>query len=262
MIEIFKDQDDAYAQWLAAHPDHFVLNVEKGTKYHRMHRASCGSLDPENANNKRLGSLTGGGNIKVGSYSVAALVDWLAVNKPGVQYKACGYRSCVAHIEWGTLNDDASAQEAAKQALEESEVQKIRHSNLPETEKAQLINARLGQGLFREKVSRLTRGCPLTGVSDRNFLIASHIKPWKSSDNDERLNGDNGLMLSPHVDKLFDRGWISFSDDGGLLVSSTTVASTLALWGLDKERCREPFRPGQKAFLAYHRENVFRKAAL
>lgn len=92
-------------------------------------------------------------------------------------------------------------------------------SDIPDTEKSQLILARRGQGLFRRRLEYIESGCRLTGVSDRAHLRASHIKSWRDSTNRERLDGNNGLLLAPHVDHLFDRGFISFEDNGKLLVS-------------------------------------------
>ena len=82
------------------------------------------------------------------------------------------------------------------------------------TERDALTKARLGQGLFRHRVSELEPACRVTGLARQEFLVASHIKPWRSCDNSERLSGSNGLLLSPHVDKLFDRHWISFASGG------------------------------------------------
>jgi len=91
-------------------------------------------------------------------------------------------------------------------------VEQINNAEIESTEKDQLIKARKGQGKFRQNVERIEKKCRVTGVVEKNMLIASHIKPWKLSSNIERLDGNNGLLLSPHIDKLFDLGWISFSD--------------------------------------------------
>ena len=73
------------------------------------------------------------------------------------------------------------------------------------TERDALTKARLGQGLFRHRVAEREPACRVTGLKRQEFLVASHIKPWRDCDNSERLDGANGLLLSPHVDKLFDR---------------------------------------------------------
>jgi hypothetical protein len=72
----------------------------------------------------------------------------------------------------------------------------------------------VGQGLFKERVSRIERACRITFVDNPTHLIASHIKPWRESTNEERLHEGNGLLLTPTVDHLFDRGFISFQDSG------------------------------------------------
>jgi len=153
-----------------------------------------------------------------------------------------------------------SLAQAELDELEQADKQqlKIEHdANLSATEKKMLILARIGQGRFRESVNRVEKHCRLTGVSDLNFLIASHIKPWKDCNNQERLNGENGLMLAPHVDKLFDRGWISFKDDGDLLVVET-AKDVVSDWGLSGITNVGVFTKQQQIFLHYHRAHVYR----
>jgi predicted restriction endonuclease len=86
---------------------------------------------------------------------------------------------------------------------------------------------------------------------------ASHIKPWKHSTASERLDGQNGLLLAPHVDHLFDRGFISFANDGRLLASPRLERDVLKAWGITAERAIDAFSTQQQAFLTFHRENVF-----
>jgi hypothetical protein len=127
------------------------------------------------------------------------------------------------------------------------------------TEKEQLIKARRGQGRFRMNVQKYEDACRVSGVVADQFLIASHIKPWRVASNPERLDGQNGLLLSPNIDFLFDRGFISFADDGALLVSS--VADSACLRGLgvpvDGHVNVGTFTPKQREYLSYHRHNVF-----
>jgi putative restriction endonuclease len=129
------------------------------------------------------------------------------------------------------------------------------------TEKASLVLARRGQGTFRERVRFFEGSCRVTGVETPSLLIASHIKPWKSSSNEERLNGHNGLFLSPHVDKLFDGGFISFEDSGEVLVSPQLDMGVLDKWAIDSSLPVKKFRNEQTYFLASHRAEVFRSAS-
>lgn len=101
---------------------------------------------------------------------------------------------------------------------EEAETKRILDTKaLAETTRNALIKARIGQGLFRRNLSRFENRCRITGVTYQAHLFASHIKPWRESTNEERLNGENGLLLTPSIDHLFDRGFISFEDNGELL---------------------------------------------
>lgn len=142
---------------------------------------------------------------------------------------------------------EADAQEAA-----------IRGSAITETEKDQLIKSRRGQGRFRSNVRAIESRCRLTGTSNAEFLVASHIKPWADSSNTERLDGNNGLLLAPHVDKLFDGGWITFTDTGDLLCADETVHEVMRTWGLRADGNVGAFNARQKGYLAYHRMHVFR----
>lgn len=81
---------------------------------------------------------------------------------------------------------------------------------IPETEKTAIIRARRGQGLFKDRVMRIEERCRITGVTNPVHLIASHCKPWRDCTNAERLEGENGLLLTQSIDHLFDRGFIGF----------------------------------------------------
>lgn len=126
------------------------------------------------------------------------------------------------------------------------------------TQKQQLVQARIGQGLFRQNVERIESACRITGVKDKRVLIASHIKPWKVSTNIERLDGHNGLLLSPHIDKLFDKGWISFTEKGVLLVSSQNITSILEKWHITPHQTVGRFTEKQKRYLEHHQKQVFK----
>lgn len=75
--------------------------------------------------------------------------------------------------------------------------------------------------------------------------------------NREKLDGNNGLLPAPHIDHLFDKGFISFEDDGRLLRSEALPQSVQDAWGLIPEAKSTPFSESQTLYLAYHRENVF-----
>lgn len=88
------------------------------------------------------------------------------------------------------------------------------------TEKEGTYNQRIGQGAYRKSlILRWNGRCAVTGVKKREILRASHIKPWADSTNEERLDVNNGILLSPTYDALFDRHLISFEDNGSIILS-------------------------------------------
>jgi len=128
------------------------------------------------------------------------------------------------------------------------------------TTKEMLVAARVGQGVFKKRISEFERSCRLTRLETSSLLIASHIKPWRLCDTaSERLDGANGLLLAPHVDLLFDRGLISFTDEGDVLVSSRLRLVDLDALGL-KDACGvrgKAFQRRQAVYLRFHRDNIF-----
>lgn len=126
------------------------------------------------------------------------------------------------------------------------------------TQRAQLVQARIGQGLFRSRVTEQEPRCRVTGLDDPKFLVASHIKPWAKSSDIEKLDGSNGLLLAPHVDHLFDKGYITFLDDGSLCLSPQLPPQLLSAWGINSPAVSTPFTGQRATYLAFHRANVFR----
>jgi hypothetical protein len=142
-----------------------------------------------------------------------------------------------------------------------AEAQLDQRKDIPRTEIAQLIKARRGQGLFKSRVELVETGCRVTGLRRPAHLIASHIKPWRDATDCEKLDGNNGLLLSPHVDHLFDRRFISFTNTGGILVSPTLLPEVLSIWSIDLDANVGTFSREQSIYLEYHRDVLFRKVA-
>lgn len=122
-------------------------------------------------------------------------------------------------------------------------------------EKESIVLSRMGQGEFRDNLIKHWKACAITGFSDERFLIASHIKPWKQSDNEEKVDKYNGILLLPTFDKLFDLGFISFSDAGKILISPNLVDAELL--GVN-EKIVIQIKPEHNKYLQYHRENIFK----
>ncbi len=126
--------------------------------------------------------------------------------------------------------------------------------------KHELVKARRGQGHYREQVLAIEQRCRVTRVDRREHLVASHCKPWRDcTDAAERLDGENGLMLTPTIDHLFDRGFITFENSGDLIVSPSADRRSLARMGIDVQHGMNVggFSDGQKPYLDFHREQVF-----
>lgn len=93
--------------------------------------------------------------------------------------------------------------------------------NISVTEKERIIKARVGQGTYRDDLmKKYDSKCVVTGIDNKKLLIASHIKPWSICDNAERVDVNNGLLLSANMDRLFDSGLITFENDGHIWISS------------------------------------------
>jgi putative restriction endonuclease len=142
------------------------------------------------------------------------------------------------------------------------EVEVETDSSITDTSREQIILARRGQGRFKENVRHLEAKCRITHVDRLEHLRASHIRPWRSSGNDERLDGENGLLLTPTIDHLFDRGFISFEDDGRLLVSPAAHKPSVLRMGVPTDGSMNVgrFSEGQRRYLDFHREFVFLEA--
>lgn len=126
------------------------------------------------------------------------------------------------------------------------------------TTREALAKSRVGQGLFRALLIKYWQGCSVTGCKQTELLKASHIKPWRDSSNQERLNAFNGLLLLPNIDTCFDLGLISFDSEGKILISNRLKKSTLAQLGVDKNMKLIKIEESHQEFLKYHREKVFR----
>jgi putative restriction endonuclease len=132
--------------------------------------------------------------------------------------------------------------------------------NIDNTVKKQLIDARIGQGKFRDDLINMWKSkCAFTEIDCLSILKASHIKPWKDSNNRERLDKYNGLLLMPNADALFDKGLISFTNSGELLVSKSIDRNTVEyLLGRSIDQ-RIKCKKRHLFYLDYHRRYIFKR---
>jgi hypothetical protein len=148
------------------------------------------------------------------------------------------------------VGDSESADGRAQRLLQQ-------RTDIGPTKKQALIDARHGLGIYRAQLDQLEKACRLTGIAAPSMLRASHIKPWRDADDREKLDGCNGLLLTPNAEYLFGRGYVSMADDGTLLVSRTVDGMTLRRLGLKRRHNVGTFRPEQCRYLAFHRDHVF-----
>ena len=186
---------------------------------------------------------TGDGNQGVYLASISESVAEIILAKAGLTTAA--------------FQTDFSDEDEIQQDEEQKSVEG--RTDIGATQKQQLVQSRRGQGIFKANVRLNETQCRVTGLSDPFLLIASHIKPWAKCSDKEKLDGCNGLLLSPHIDKLFDKGWISFGDDGTILVSSDLNQTVLEKWFIDKNKTVGRFTAEQKHYLEYHRSNIFKR---
>jgi putative restriction endonuclease len=162
--------------------------------------------------------------------------------------------------------------EVAKELMDDTVEQAVAADMaLTDTERDSVIKARRGQGAFRANVEAIERECRLTGISNPLLLRASHIKPWRlCATAAERLDGMNGLLLTPDADHLFDRGFITFEEDGAVRPSARVNKSDLRRLGFDQLAIERfgfeeapmnwnvgAFLPAQQDYLGFHRQQVF-----
>lgn len=167
-------------------------------------------------------------------------------------------RNSVGHQMYSAALNKYSEYLKFKQRELEEDIENVSgDDSVSETEKESLIKSRLGQGTFRKNLMDYWHGCAVTGYPSSKLLVASHIKPWRSSDNKERMNLFNGLLLIPNLDKAFDKGFISFKKNGNVLISELLQKPDML--GI-KSDLRIKISDQHQRYLEFHRDIVFVEA--
>jgi hypothetical protein len=143
--------------------------------------------------------------------------------------------------------------DAAK--LKASEFEQIAR---PKTSKSTVTESRVGQAKFRKDLLKYWKTCAVTNFKIERLLRASHIKPWSVATPTERLDSFNGLLLLPNLDALFDYGFISFDNQGQILISSQIPETEYAALGLTLGMKLRKINGAHAPYLAYHSEHVFK----
>ena len=134
-----------------------------------------------------------------------------------------------------------------------------KYQKLENKDKETVIKARIGQGIFRDWLIEYWKKCSVTNCTKVDILIASHIKPWKDCDNQEAIDVYNGLLLTPNIDKLFDKGLISFSDTGEMMISSQLDNADVAALGIQPDMKLNKIKDEHLRYLDYHKKRIFKK---
>lgn len=142
--------------------------------------------------------------------------------------------------------------------LEERDIRDLDRSD---TEYRSLVLARRGQGEFRRRVeAKWNNKCAVLKWRVPQVLRASHIKPWKDSDNRQRLDGDNGLLLSASLDALFDKMLITFDESGGIMISRRLASDDRKELMLDGLKLLKRPTKAQNCYLEFHRRQFHHKS--
>lgn len=134
----------------------------------------------------------------------------------------------------------------------------VNYKEIEETEKQTMAKIRIGQRIFRDQLLKKHKACIICGLENNQLLKASHVKPWKDSSNQERLNIANGLLLCANHDLLFDSGLISFTDSGNLLLSKRISDTDLRILNLSRGH-KITIDKGKEKYMEWHRKNKFKE---
>ena len=152
---------------------------------------------------------------------------------------------------------DAFSNDADQDPFEDVDKHSKEFETLPETERKAIVQSRVGQGRFRRDVLQLWNGCAVTGIADSRVLLASHVKPWRIANNEERLDPHNGLALIPNLDTLFDDGLITFDAEGRIRISNAIDQEIVHGLGAHPDMRLRMMPSRLEQYLRFHRKFVY-----
>ena len=190
-------------------------------------------------------------NTVLSKSSISKYPDFIAKNTRGNHM----YSNALKHYRYfmSSASDDTGDSGYVESLANDDQI--------PETERKAIIQARVGQGIFRKSLFEKYHGhCIITGIDHPKLLVASHIKPWAVCSNRERLSVENGLLLSATYDRLFDSGLITFNRNGKIFLSSFIGTENINRLGLSKDMSFELGVTGKMGeYLDYHNDILFVK---
>jgi len=180
---------------------------------------------------------------------VSSADEFGAISEKLKQLPGFSNRNARGHLRYSNALDRFAEYLSDDVAADVEEV--LADGDTTATEKLTLILSRVGQGIFRQRLLQHWSGrCAVTGYDQTSLLVASHIQPWRTSTNQERLNLFNGLLLLPNLDRAFDKGLISFDSAGTILISARL--SKPSSLGITKSM-RVKLEPEHLPFMKVHR---------
>lgn len=242
---IFPIKHDPFYLWLTANTSLSSSSIEK---YARAVRTISKEMHEHSVIPKSLYSMSA---FEI-DIAVPAIMDnayFIAKNSRGNHMYSNALKQYRMYLNY--VDEQPNCQEYVKTIQNDT--------SIPETERIAIVNARIGQGLFRDKLIEKYAGkCIITGIDHPKLLIASHIKPWAASTNEERIQVDNGLLLSATYDRLFDSGLITFDVSGKLYISSLLGTENTARLHLVPQTVYPLLvSPQMKQHLEYHGDTLF-----
>lgn len=187
------------------------------------------------------------------------LVSYVYVEKVGMESEPLFYWKLFVDFEaiWEKQNGPLVFTYGKQKS---SEIPSKEETKKEKEKKSEISRAREGQGKYREQLLEQCRFCPFTMVADERLLIASHIKPWAASDENEKVDPYNGYILTPLYDKLFDRGFITFTENRHMILSEFISPYTWKQLGLKNNTFIKalPMDDKRIEYLGFHHEAVFK----
>jgi hypothetical protein len=139
------------------------------------------------------------------------------------------------------------------QLLENIRISKLSDRIFDITTRDSIVNTRILQGEFRRRILHKWKNqCAISGCTITSILIASHIIPWREADNFQRVDIDNGILLAPNYDALFDKHLISFNEIGDIIISNTISKKDLKSLGITGTEKIKNLSEGNIKYLKVH----------
>ena len=174
------------------------------------------------------------------------------------QFTYIGLGRCIKYFDESPVRIYFDYEKRNLELLEMENIEKIEDlEKISITEKESIIKSRIGHSKLKELLLNNIKECQLCNIKKEELLIASHIKPWSKSNSQERLDLNNVLLLCPLHDSLFDKGFISFSDDGKIIISNVLSEKDILSLNLSED-LRINLKEEQKKYMKYHRENILK----